>query len=82
MLFRVEARTERDDVEGLATITQARDEAFKAIGEGNAEQIDAAIKRTIFLVRTSSDLTKADRKRVADALKADLMRPRASNQSV
>jgi hypothetical protein len=71
MLFRVEARTERDDVEGLSTITQARDEAFKAIGEGNAEQIDAAIKRTIFLVRTSSDLTKADRKRVADALKAE-----------
>jgi hypothetical protein len=70
MLLRVEARTERDDWMGLTTIIQARDEALKAISEGD-EQADSAIKRTIFLVRTSPDLTRADRKRVADALKAE-----------
>jgi hypothetical protein len=71
MLFRIESRTERDDWMGLTTIIQARDEALKALAEGNQEQSDIAIKRTIFLVRTSPDLTRADRKRVADALKAE-----------
>jgi len=70
MLFRIEARTERDDWTGLKTIIQARDEALKAIAESNPDA-DAAIKRTIFLVRTSPDLTRADRKRVADALKSE-----------
>jgi hypothetical protein len=71
MLFRIESRTERDDWMGLTTIVQARDEALKAISEGNKEQAEMAIKRTIFLVRVSPDLTQADRKRVANALKAE-----------
>lgn len=71
MLFRIEARTERDDWMGLTTIIQSRDEALKALAEGNSEQADTAVKRTIYLVRTSPDLTRADRKRVADALKAE-----------
>jgi hypothetical protein len=71
MLFRIESRTERDDWMGLSTIVQARDEALKAISEGNKELAEAAIKRTIFLVRVSPDLTQADRKRVAAALKAE-----------
>ena len=71
MLFRIESRTERDDWMGLMTIVQSRDEALKAISEANSEQADTAIKRTIYLVRTSPDLTRADRKRVADALKAE-----------
>lgn len=71
MLFRIESRTERDDWMGLATIVQARDEALKAISEGNDEQANAAIKRTILLVRTSPDLTRADRKRIADALNSE-----------
>src|SRR5689334_21471817 len=66
MLFRIEARTERDDWMGLTNIIEARDEALKDISEEN-DQADAAIKRTMFLVRTSPDLTRADRKRVADA---------------
>jgi hypothetical protein len=69
MLFRIESRTERDDWMGLKTIVDARDEAHKAIAEGNAEQADAAIKRTLFLVRTLPDLTRADSKRIATALK-------------
>lgn len=71
MLFRIESRTERDDWMGLTTIIQARDEALKAITEGNEEQADIAVKRAIYLVRTSPDLTRADRKRVADALKSE-----------
>ena len=70
MVFRIESRTERDDWRGLTTIIEARDEALKSISTGD-EQADAAIKRTIFLVRTSPDLTAADRKRVALALKAE-----------
>src|SRR5690349_24234172 len=70
MLFRIESRTERDDWMGLTNIIKARDEALKDISEEN-DQADAAIKRTMFLVRTSPDLTRADRKRVADALKTD-----------
>ncbi|MGB8508670.1 MAG: hypothetical protein WCD76_09710 [Pyrinomonadaceae bacterium] len=70
MLFRIESRTERDDWMGLATIIQARDEAFKAIAD-QSDQVAAAINRTILLVRTSPDLTRADRKRIADALNAE-----------
>jgi hypothetical protein len=70
MLFRVESRTERDDWMGLTTIIEARDEALKEISEGD-DQADAAIKRTLFLVRTSPDLTRADRARVANTLKAE-----------
>ncbi len=69
MLFRIESRTERDDWMGLKTIVDARDEAHKAIAEGNSAQADFAIKRTLFLVRTLPDLTRADRQRIAAALK-------------
>ncbi|MFL6214548.1 MAG: hypothetical protein ACJ74J_11740 [Blastocatellia bacterium] len=71
MLFRIESRTERDDWMGLATIIQARDEALKAIATSDDGAADTAIKKTILLVRTSPDLTRADRKRVADALTSE-----------
>jgi hypothetical protein len=71
MLFRIESRTERDDWMGLSTIVQARDEALKAIAEGNDDTAEMGIKKTILLVRTSPDLTRADRKRIADALTKD-----------
>ena len=70
MLFRVEARTERDDWIGLTNIIEARDEALKEISDGDG-QADTAIKRTLFLVRTSPDLTRADRARVASTLKSE-----------
>jgi hypothetical protein len=81
MVFRIEARTERDDWAGLKTVIEARDEALKAIAAGN-EEADSAVKRTIFLVRTSPDLTRADRKRVADALKAEFDEARQGFESV
>jgi hypothetical protein len=79
MVFRIEARTERDDWAGLKTVIEARDEALKAIAADN--DADSAIKRTIFLVRTSPDLTRADRKRVADALKSEFDEARQGFES-
>lgn len=81
MLFRIESRTERDDWMGLTNIIEARDEALKEISNGS-EQADAAIKRTIFLVRTSPDLTRADRKRVADALKTEFDEAKSGFEAV
>lgn len=82
MLFRIEGRTERDDWMGLTPIIQARDEALKALADGNNDQADAAIKRAIFLVRTSPDLTAADRKRVAAAVKTEYEEAKSGFESV
>lgn len=71
MLFRVEARTERDDFRGLATIAQAYDEAFKALSENKEEEADGKIKSALYQVRTSPDLTHADRKRIAKGLREE-----------
>jgi hypothetical protein len=81
MLFRIESRTERDDWMGLATIVQARNEALKAIAE-ESDQADTAIKRTMLLVRTSPDLTRADRKRIADALNSEFNEAKGLPESV
>jgi hypothetical protein len=71
MLFQVEFREQRDDWMSLKNIQDAYNEAVKQQGEGEDEKADLAIKRAIVLARTSPDLTRADRIRVALAVKED-----------
>lgn len=71
LLFHVELRDKRDDWMGLKNIQESYQEAIRQLGEGEAEKADLAIKRAMVLSRTSPDLTRADRNRVALAVKED-----------
>jgi hypothetical protein len=71
LLFHVELRDKRDDWMSLKDIQDAYQESIRQLGEGENEKADLAIMRAIVLVRTSPDLTRADRNRVALAVKED-----------
>lgn len=71
MLFRVEARRERDDWEALTDIKGPFDQAITALGNGAQETAETFIRVAIANTLTSRDLTRADRSRVARALKSD-----------
>jgi hypothetical protein len=71
LLFHVEVRSERDDWMSLKNIQDAYQEALRQWGEGETEKAELAISRAVVLVRTSPDLTRADRNRVALALRED-----------
>jgi hypothetical protein len=71
LLFQVEVRDQRDDWTSLKNIQDAYQESLRQLGEGESEKADLAIKRAIVLARTSPDLTRADRNRVALAIKED-----------
>ncbi len=68
MLFRVDARTERDDWASLSTIKKAFLEALKALEGGNPEGAKTLLRKALFQVRASDDLTKADQNRVVSTL--------------
>jgi hypothetical protein len=71
LLFQVELRNQRDDWMNLKDIRDGYKEALRQLGEGEVEKADLAINRTMALARFSPDLTRADRNRVALALKED-----------
>ncbi len=71
MLFRIENRKERDDLEQLRSIREPFDEAMKALMNGEEERANTLLRTSILVAMTSSDLTKADRLRYAKALKAE-----------
>jgi hypothetical protein len=69
MLFRVESRTERDDFLALTSIADPFNKAIDAAGQGDAEKGEAFIRAAVVAALQSPDLTRADRNRVARALK-------------
>jgi hypothetical protein len=71
LLFHLELRDKRDDWMSLKNIQDAYQEAIRQLGEGEAEKAELAIKRAIVLIRISPDLTRADRNRVALAVRED-----------
>jgi hypothetical protein len=71
LLFHVEVREDRDDWMSLKTIQDAYQEAIRQLGEGETDKAELAINRAAVLARTSPDLTRADRNRVAKAVRED-----------
>lgn len=69
MLFRIENREERDDLDGITTIRGPFNEAISALVNGEEERAKTLLRAAIAAAVTSPDLTRADRRRVAQALK-------------
>lgn len=71
MLFKIENREERDDLDGLTNIRGPFEEAISALTNGDEERANTLLRVSIGAAMTSTDLTKADRRRVAQALKEE-----------
>jgi hypothetical protein len=71
MLFKIENREERDDLDGLTNIRGPFEEAISALTSGDEERANTLLRVSIGVAVTSTDLTKADRRRVAQALKEE-----------
>jgi hypothetical protein len=71
MLIHIEVREDRDDFNQLRAIREPFDAALNAVQLGDQAQADALYRATIAAVLRSPELTKADRRRVSAALKAD-----------
>jgi hypothetical protein len=69
MLFRVENRDQRDDMDGLANIRGPFNDALSSLVNGENERANTLMRSAISAALTSPDLTKADRRRVAQAMK-------------
>ncbi|MDD3042295.1 MAG: hypothetical protein PHW56_05035 [Methanosarcinaceae archaeon] len=69
MLFRIENREERDDFDGLTNISEPFNEAISALMNGEEERAKTLLRAAIGAAITSADLTRADRRRVAQAMK-------------
>jgi hypothetical protein len=73
MLMFIEARVDRDDWRRLVSIEQPLDQAIKALIEGEADKADSYTKVALWNAMTSPDLAVHDRRRVATAIKAELL---------
>jgi hypothetical protein len=71
MLFRIESQTNRDDFRSLKSIADPFKEALRYLAEGDEDKATDALRRTLLLVRTSPDLTRAHRSAVASALREE-----------
>jgi hypothetical protein len=69
MLFRIESRVERDDWDALESIQTPFQGALEALGAGEPERAESMYRRAIVAALGSLDLTRTDRRRVAQALK-------------
>ena len=71
MLFRIENREERDDWNSLTSIREPFDKAIEALLAGEEQRAESFLRTAITMALQSPDLTKADRRRVAQALKEE-----------
>jgi hypothetical protein len=69
MLFRIESRTERDDWDSLDFIQKPFQAALEALGMGERERAESQIRQATANALQSPDLTRTDRRRVAQAIK-------------
>lgn len=70
LLLRIEKRTERDDWEGLGSIMDPFNSALEALGDDEKERAESLYRSALAAAMRSPDLTIADRRRVAQGLKA------------
>ena|SRR2546427_2838704 len=73
MLLHIESREERDNLEALSSIQEPYNKAIAALGDGLKERAEAFLRTSVTAALLSSDLTKADRNRVADSLEKDFV---------
>jgi hypothetical protein len=71
LLLRIESRTERDDYR-MANIVEPLNQAIQATLEGDAEKAKQYKTAALLVIWQSPDLAVADRRRVADAIMAEL----------
>lgn len=71
MLFRIEVFENRDDWEKLTSIDGPRQEAIKALGDNDLDKARYHIQRARIQALLIPELTKADRRRVIDALNTE-----------
>jgi hypothetical protein len=71
ILLHLEVRETRDDFNELTSIANPYDDAIKALGDRELERADSKIRLALTNALTADELTKADRRRVVDTLKAD-----------
>jgi hypothetical protein len=70
MLFRIEVRAQRDDYDQLTSIFGPFNKALEQLDLGAAETAESFYRAALVAVQTSPDLTKADRIRMREQLKA------------
>lgn len=68
LLLRVQKETERDDWEGLASFMQPFEAAVRELGLGHREAGESYYQAALAAALTSADLTRADKRRVAEVL--------------
>lgn len=71
ILFRIEGRPERDNWR-MPNIEEPLNQAITATIEGDAEKADGYLKAALLVIWQSPDLAVQDRRRVADAIRAEL----------
>lgn len=64
-------QTNRDDFRSLNNIADPFKEALRYLSEGDEDRANDALRRTLLLVRTSPDLTRAHRAAVSGALREE-----------
>jgi hypothetical protein len=72
VLLRIEGRSERDNWR-MPNIEEPLNQAIKATVEGDAEKAKQYLTATLAVIWQSPDLAVYDRRRVADAIKAELV---------
>jgi hypothetical protein len=77
MLFRIEPWNERDDWASLKNIQEPFNEMHRLLLDGEEEKAEQAKKRAIIIAKTSPDLTRADRNRIALAIKEEFDQAKA-----
>jgi len=71
MLLHVEMRETRDDWNELASISKPYTAAIDALGDQDEARADAQVRLALTAALKADELTKADRRRVVDSIKAD-----------
>jgi hypothetical protein len=71
MLLRIEARQERDDWDSLQSMQLPFQAAIAALGDREYEQAETQFRHAVSVALLSPDLARADRRRVALALKEE-----------
>lgn len=68
MLFRIESREQRDDMDGLTDISRPFNDAINARQNGEEERAKILLNASIMAVGSSADLTRVDKNRLPQAM--------------
>ena len=77
MLIHVEVRPDRDDFNQLPSIAKSFGQAIEAIGDLDDEKAETHFRQALVAAMRAPELTKADKRRVVELLKADFQEAKA-----